>query len=182
MTLSLTPLGVPPTERWIIQQVLSIAGQKNLISWSHVNNAHTFCEVCAVLSPFWRRVSTDAGTLCIVLSPLWHWVSSDAGTLCIVLSTLWCYVCTDAGTVGADLPTPYPLCLVEWLEAWLDWSPLPVSLFCPELRLPALCPRRVLCSETLINIWVEPAIESVFFPDSSTVFNCCQFQVIVIFF
>ncbi len=86
-------------------------------------------------------------TLCTVLSPLWHCVGSD----------VW--------TVGADLPTPYPLCLVEWLGAWLDWSPVPVYFLCLELRPPALLTGRVLCSETLINIWVEPAIESVFFPD-----------------
>ncbi len=97
--------------------------------------------------------------------PLWRCISTDAGTLCVVLSPLWRCVCTDAWTVGADLPMPYLLCLVEWLKAWLDWSPLPVSILCPELWLPALCPGRVLCSETLINIWVEPAIESVFFPD-----------------
>ncbi len=81
---------------------------------------------------------------------------------------LWCCVNTDAWTVGADPPTPYPLCLVEWLEAWLAWSPVPVSILCLELWLPGLFTGRCLCSETLINIWVEPAIESVFFPDNST--------------
>ncbi len=115
--------------------------------------------------PLWRCVNTDAGTLCAVLSPLRRCVSPDAGTLCAVLSPLWRCVSTNVGTVGADLPTPYPLCLMEWLEAWSDWTPLPVTFLCPQLRLPALCPGRVLCSETLINIWVEPAIESVFFPD-----------------
>ncbi len=86
-------------------------------------------------------------------------------TLCIVHSPLWRCVGSDVWTVVADLPTPYPLCLVEWLGAWLDWSPVPVYFLCLELRPPALLTGRVLCSETLINIWVEPAIESVFFPD-----------------
>ncbi len=87
-------------------------------------------------------------------------------TLCIVHSPLWRCVGSDVWTVVADLPTPYPLCLVEWLGAWLDWSPVPVYFLCLELWPPALLTGRVLCSETLINIWVEPAIESVFFPDT----------------
>ncbi len=43
---------------------------------------------------------------------------------------------------------------------------IPVSILCLELRLPALFTGWVLCSETLINIWVELAMESVFFPDN----------------
>ncbi len=99
--------------------------------------------------------------LCFVSSPLLPLSAHSTGN-----SPLWRCVSTNVGTVGADLPTPYPLCLVEWLEAWSDWTPLPVTFLCPQLRLLALCPGRVLCSKTLINIWVEPAIESVFFPDN----------------
>ncbi len=88
-------------------------------------------------------------------------------TLCIVHSPLWRCVGSDVWTVVADLPTPYPLCLVEWLGAWLDWSPVPVYFLCLELRPAALLTGWVLCSETLINISVEPAIESVFFPDNN---------------
>ncbi len=97
--------------------------------------------------------------------PLRRCVNTDAKTLCAVLSPVWRCVGTDAWTAGADLPTPYPLCIVEWLEAWLDWSSVPVSFLCLELRPPALFTGRVLCSETLINIWVEPVIESMLFPD-----------------
>ncbi len=115
--------------------------------WRHIStDAGT---LCAVLSPLWRRVSTDAGTLCAVLSPLWRCISTDAGTLCVVLSPLWRRISTDAGA----------LCAV-----------LHVSILCPELRLPAFCPSRVLCSETSINIWVEPAIESTLFPDTNYIY------------
>ncbi len=56
----------------------------------------------------------------------------------------------------------------SWSDWGLDWTdPVPVYFLCLELRPPALFTGWVLCSETLsLNIWVEPAIESVFFPDT----------------